>query len=31
LLREGLGLSVEQTRMLRGIWVKLRDRRINRK
>ncbi len=31
LLQEGLGLSVEQTRMLRGIWVKLRDRRINRK
>lgn len=31
LLREGLGLSAEQVRMLRGIWVKLRDRRINRK
>lgn len=31
LLQEGLGLSGEQTRMLRGIWVKLRDRRINRK
>lgn len=31
LLREGLGLTVEQTEMLRGIWVKLRDRRINRK
>ncbi len=31
LLREGLGLSAEQARMLRGIWVKLRDRRINRK
>lgn len=31
LLQEGLALSTEQTRMLRGIWVKLRDRRINRK
>lgn len=31
LLQEGLGLSVKQTKMLRGIWVKLRDRRINRK
>ena len=31
LLREGLGLSVKQTKMLRGIWIKLRDRRINRK
>ena len=31
LLQEGLGLSVEQINMLRGIWVKLRDRRINRK
>ncbi|MBN2002355.1 MAG: class I SAM-dependent methyltransferase [Anaerolineae bacterium] len=31
LLREGMGLSDAQTRMLRGIWVKLRDRRINRK
>lgn len=31
LLQEGLKLRVEQTRMLRGIWVKLRDRRINRK
>ncbi len=30
LLREGLGLSDTQTKMLRGIWVKLRDRRINR-
>jgi len=31
LLIEGLGLSKEQVRMLRGIWGKLRDRRINRK
>jgi adenine-specific DNA-methyltransferase len=31
LLQEGMGLSDGQTRMLRGIWVKLRDRRINRK
>jgi adenine-specific DNA-methyltransferase len=31
LLQEGMGLSDEQTRMLRGIWGKLRDRRINRK
>ncbi len=31
LLREGLGLSVAETQMLRGIWEKLRDRRINRK
>jgi adenine-specific DNA-methyltransferase len=31
LLREGLGLSYKETRMLRGIWEKLRDRRINRK
>ena len=31
LLREGLGLSAKQVGMLRGIWVKLRDRRINRK
>ena len=31
LLQEGLGLSVKQTKMLRGIWIKLRDRRINRK
>ena len=31
LLQEGLGLSVKHTKMLRGIWVKLRDRRINRK
>jgi len=31
LLREGLGLSAHECRMLRGIWEKLRDRRINRK
>jgi adenine-specific DNA-methyltransferase len=31
LLQEGMGLSGKQTEMLRGIWVKLRDRRINRK
>jgi len=31
LLREGLGLNAKQVGMLRGIWVKLRDRRINRK
>jgi adenine-specific DNA-methyltransferase len=31
LLREGLGLSSEETAMLRTIWQKLRDRRINRK
>lgn len=31
LLREGLGLSAEETAMLRTIWQKLRDRRINRK
>lgn len=31
LLREGLGLSAEETRMLRRIWEKLRNRRINRK
>jgi len=31
LLIEGVGLSLEQVRMLRGIWAKLRDRRINRK
>jgi len=30
LLIEGLGLGAEQVRMLRGIWAKLRDRRINR-
>jgi len=31
LLQEGLGLSATETRMLRRIWEKLRDRRINRK
>ena len=31
LLRRGMGLSVEETQMLRTIWQKLRDRRINRK
>ena len=31
LLQEGLGLSSEETMMLRNIWQKLRDRRINRK
>jgi adenine-specific DNA-methyltransferase len=31
LLIEGLGLGAEQVRRLRGIWGKLRDRRINRK
>lgn len=31
LLRDGLNLSEEEIRSLRKIWVKLRDRRINRK
>lgn len=31
LLVEGLGLSLSQVQMLRGMWIKLRDRRINRK
>jgi len=31
LLRQGVGLSIEETRMIRGIWQKLRDRRVNRK
>ena len=31
LLKDGLGLSDQETRMLRTIWQKLRDRRINRK
>jgi len=31
LLQDGLGLSIKQINMLRGIWIKLRDRRINRK
>jgi adenine-specific DNA-methyltransferase len=31
LLRGGMGLSIEDTKTLRAIWHKLRDRRINRK
>lgn len=31
LLRQGLGLSYEDTRRLRTIWETLRDRRVNRK
>jgi adenine-specific DNA-methyltransferase len=31
LLIEGLGLSLKETTLLRRIWQKLRDRRINRK
>jgi adenine-specific DNA-methyltransferase len=31
LLKQGLGLSKKEIQMLRGIWSKLRDRRINRK
>ena len=31
LLQDGLGLSCKETKMLRTIWQKLRDRRINRK
>jgi len=31
LLRQGMGLSINDTQMLRTIWKKLRDRRINRK
>lgn len=31
LLRDGLGLDTRDMRMLRGIWEKLRDRRIHRK
>lgn len=31
LLRNGLGMSASEIRLLRGIWHKLRDRRINRK
>jgi hypothetical protein len=31
LLIEGLGLSIKEVRILRGIWEKLRDRRINRR
>jgi adenine-specific DNA-methyltransferase len=31
LLRSGMGLSIKETQLLRTIWQKLRDRRINRK
>lgn len=31
LLIDGLGLSIEEVGLLRGIWRKLRDRRVNRK
>ena len=31
LLRQGLGLSSDDTQRLRTIWEKLRDRRVNRK
>lgn len=31
LLVDSLGLSTQEAKMLRGIWLKLRDRRINRK
>ncbi len=31
LLRQAMGLSFEDTNMLRNIWQKLRDRRVNRK
>jgi len=31
LLHQGLGLSRDETRQLRTIWEKLRDRRVNRK
>ena len=31
LLRKGIGLSTNETQMLRTIWQKLRDRRVNRK
>ena len=31
LLRQGMGLSIEEIKMLRSIWQKLRDRRVNRK
>lgn len=31
LLRQGMGLHVEETKQLRSIWEKLRDRRVNRK
>lgn len=31
LLVDGLGLTIEDTKLLRSMWLKLRDRRINRK
>lgn len=31
LLRDGLGMSAGEVKLIRGIWQKLRDRRINRK
>ena len=31
LLRKGMGLSIKETLILRTIWQKLRDRRVNRK
>lgn len=31
LLIEGLGMTAKEVKMIRGIWTKLRDRRINRK
>lgn len=31
LLIKGLGLSTQEVKTIRGIWIKLRDRRINRK
>lgn len=31
LIRKGLGLSIKDTKMVRRIWQKLSDRRINRK
>ena len=31
LLRQGMGLSLQETKRLRTIWEKLRDRRVNRK
>jgi adenine-specific DNA methylase len=31
LLRDGLGMSAREVKLIRGIWQKLRDRRINRR
>ncbi len=31
LLKDGLGMSVREVKLIRGIWQKLRNRRINRK